>query len=72
MLLTKGFPLAVAIAAVLLVPNLVWEAGHGWTSVHFFLNPPPSGSDETRPQFIVNVLLLAAVAIPVVVAGARR
>ena len=44
---TWGFPLAVAIAAVLIVPNLVWEAGHGWTSVHFFLNPPPSGSDET-------------------------
>ena len=66
-----GLPLAVAIAAVLLVPNLVWEAGHGWTSVHWFLNPPPSGSDETRPQFIVNVILLAAVAFPVVVAGTR-
>ena len=64
-----GFPLAVAIAAALLVPNLVWEAGHGWTSVHWFLNPPPSGSDETRPQFIVNLILLAAVAFPVAVAG---
>jgi 4-amino-4-deoxy-L-arabinose transferase-like glycosyltransferase len=68
-LLTRGFPLAVAIAAVLLVPNLVWEAGHGWTSVHFFVNPPPSGSDETRPQFVVNLLLLAAIAVPVAVAG---
>ena len=66
---SSGFPLAVAIAAVLLVPNLVWEAGHGWTSVHWFLNPPPSGSDETRPQFIVNVVLLTAVAFPVAVAG---
>jgi Dolichyl-phosphate-mannose-protein mannosyltransferase len=64
-----GFPLAVAIAAVLLVPNLVWEAGHGWTSVHWFLNPPPSGSDETRPQFVVNVILLTGVAFPVAVAG---
>ena len=64
-----GFPLAVAIAAVLLVPNLVWEAGHGWTSVHWFLNPPPSGSDETRPQFIVNVVVLTLVAFPVAVAG---
>jgi Dolichyl-phosphate-mannose-protein mannosyltransferase len=66
---SSGFPLAVAIAAVLLVPNLVWEAGHGWTSVHWFLNPPPSGSDETRPQFIVNVVLLTGVAVPVAVAG---
>jgi hypothetical protein len=64
-----GFPLAVVIAAALLVPNLVWEAGHGWVSVHWFLNPPPSASDETRPQFIVNVILLTAVAFPVAVAG---
>jgi Dolichyl-phosphate-mannose-protein mannosyltransferase len=66
---SSGFPLAVAIAAVLLVPNLVWEATHGWTSVHWFLNPPPSASDETRPQFIVNVTLLTGVAFPVAVAG---
>jgi hypothetical protein len=64
-----GFPLAAAIAAALLVPNLVWEAGHGWTSVHWFLNPPPSGSDETRPQYVVNLILLTAVAFPVAVAG---
>jgi hypothetical protein len=66
---SSGFPLAAAIAAVLLVPNLVWEAGHGWTSVHWFLNPPPSASDETRPQFIVNTVLLTLVAFPVAVAG---
>ncbi len=39
LLRSSGFPLAVLIAAVLLVPNLVWEAGHGWTSVHWFLEP---------------------------------
>jgi hypothetical protein len=66
---SRGFPLAVALAAALLVPNLVWEAGHGWASVHFFLNPPPSASDETRPQFVVNVVLLTFVAFPVAVAG---
>ena len=65
----SGLAAAVAIAVVLLVPNLVWEAGHGWTSVHFFLNPPPSGSDETRLQFIVNLLLLTVVAVPVAIAG---
>ena len=66
---SSGFPLAAAIAAVLLVPNLIWEAGHGWTSVHWFLNPPPSGSDETRPQFVVNLFLLLVVAFPVAIAG---
>jgi 4-amino-4-deoxy-L-arabinose transferase-like glycosyltransferase len=69
LLQTWSFALAVAIVTVLVVPNLVWEAGHGWTSVHFFLNPPPSASDETRPQFIVNLLLLTAIAVPVAVAG---
>ena len=64
-----GFPLAVFIAAALLVPNLIWEAGNGWTSVHWFLNPPPSGSDETRPQYLVNLILLTSVAFPVAVAG---
>jgi hypothetical protein len=64
-----GFPLAAAITAVLLVPNLIWQAGHGWASVHFFVNPPPSGSDETRPQFIVNLLLITVVAVPVAIAG---
>jgi len=66
---TWSFPFAMAIAVALLVPNLVWQAGHDWTSVHWFLNPPPSGSDESRPQFIVNVILLTAVAFPVAVAG---
>ncbi len=64
-----GLAAAAAIAVALLVPNLVWEAGHGWTSVHFVLHPPPSGSDETRPQFVGNVLLTAGVALPVAVAG---
>jgi Dolichyl-phosphate-mannose-protein mannosyltransferase len=64
-----GFPLAIAIAALLTVPNLVWEAGHGWISVHWFLHPPPSGSDETRVEYIANVILLTQLAFPVAVAG---
>jgi len=67
---SRGFPLAVGIAALLLVPNLVWEAQHGWVSVHWFVNPPPSATDESRPQYIGNVLLLQhPVAVPVAAAG---
>jgi hypothetical protein len=70
MLGSPGFPLAVAIAVVLLLPNLVWEAGHGWTSLHFFLHPPPSATDESRPQYLADLLLLThLVAVPVAVAG---
>src|SRR5262249_40428247 len=66
-----GFLLGGAARGVPLFPHLLWggEAGHDWRSVPFFLNPPPSGSDETRPQFIGSLLLLTGVAIPVAVAG---
>jgi hypothetical protein len=65
-----GVARATAIAALLIVPNLVWEAQHAWVSVHFFVHPPGSATAETRPQFIVNVLLLVAVVgVPVVAAG---
>ena len=30
-------------------------------SVHWFLHPPPSGTDETRPQYVANVILLTHV-----------
>jgi len=67
---SRGFPLAVLVAAALVVPNLIWEAQHGWVSVHWFLNPPGSATDETRPQYVVNLLLLTHfVAVPVAAAG---
>ena len=38
--------------------------------MHFFVNPPPSGSDETRLQFVLNILLLVhPICVPVAVAG---
>jgi 4-amino-4-deoxy-L-arabinose transferase-like glycosyltransferase len=67
---STGFPLAAALAALLLLPNLVWEARHGWTSVHWFLHPPGSATDESRPQYVANLLLLThVVAVPVAGAG---
>ena len=70
LLRSTGFPLAAALAALLLVPNLVWEARHGWTSVHWFLNPPSSATDESRPQYVANLFLLThVVAVPVAGAG---
>jgi 4-amino-4-deoxy-L-arabinose transferase-like glycosyltransferase len=70
LLATRGFALAAGIAAALFLPNLIWEAAHGWVSVHWFLNPPPSATDESRPQFIGNLLIdTHPVAVPVAAAG---
>jgi 4-amino-4-deoxy-L-arabinose transferase-like glycosyltransferase len=63
---------ALGLAAALAVPNLVWEAEHGWISVHWFLHPGPSATSETRPQFLINMLLQTGlVAVPVAVLGAQ-
>ncbi len=70
LLRSRGFPLAIGIAAALLVPNLVWEARHGWASIDWFLHPAASATDESRPLYVANVLLLVhPVAVPVAVAG---
>jgi hypothetical protein len=67
---SAGFAVALALIGLLLVPTLLWEAAHGWTSVHFFLHPPPSATQESRPQYVANLLLLThPVAVPVAVAG---
>ncbi len=70
LLRSRGVLLAAAIAAVLFVPNLVWEAQHGWVSVHWFVNPPPSATDESRPGYVVDLLItMNLFAVPALVAG---
>jgi hypothetical protein len=62
--------LALALVLAIMVPNLVWEMHHNWISVRWFLHPPSSATDESRIQFVANILLLThIVAIPVAVAG---
>jgi 4-amino-4-deoxy-L-arabinose transferase-like glycosyltransferase len=68
----RGVALAAVIAFVVMVPNLLWQLDHNWASVRFFVNPPPSASDESRPQYIANVLLLSGlVSLPVAYAGIK-
>jgi hypothetical protein len=64
--------IAAAIATLLMIPNLLWQLDHGWASVHFFINPPSSATDESRPVYIANVLLLTGpLSLPVAYAGIR-
>jgi 4-amino-4-deoxy-L-arabinose transferase-like glycosyltransferase len=66
----RGLAVAAGIAALLVVPNLIWQASHDWASVRFFVDPPPSATDESRPEYVANVLLLTGlVTVPVAVAG---
>lgn len=68
----RGVLTAAAIAFVLMIPNLLWQLDHNWASVRFFVSPPPSATDESRPGFIGNVILLTGiVSFPAAVAGVR-
>src|SRR5205085_2375620 len=69
LLVSRGFLLALLVAGLLLLPNLLWEAGHGWVSVHWFLNPPPSATDESRPQYLADLLVFAALFLVVLPIG---
>ncbi|HUY40297.1 MAG TPA: glycosyltransferase family 39 protein [Candidatus Dormibacteraeota bacterium] len=47
-----GFPVAVAICAALVAPNLAWQASHGWPIVEVL-----RGDAEHRPPFQSGVAL---------------
>jgi hypothetical protein len=61
------------VATAMVLPNLVWQAGHDWASVDFIVHPPPSASDESRPEFVVNLFLLTGpAALALALAGTVR
>lgn len=55
----RGLWLAGGISLLVFLPNLWWQWRNGWPSVEFFLHPPPSATDESRAEFLLNFLLLA-------------
>jgi hypothetical protein len=65
--------IALGIALVLAAPNIVWEAQHHWETVRFLASSGPSATSETRPQFLLNLFIIAGPAlVPVWIAGFRR
>jgi 4-amino-4-deoxy-L-arabinose transferase-like glycosyltransferase len=69
-LLTRGPWLALAVAVVLSVPNLVWQARHGWPSVHFFSSQNTKTADDTPPgAFVAEQILFLGPVFLVVVVG---
>jgi 4-amino-4-deoxy-L-arabinose transferase-like glycosyltransferase len=69
----RGLLLAAAVAAVICLPNLIWQIGHDWASVDFIVHPPPSATDESRGEFMFDLFLLGGPAVlGLAVAGAVR
>ena len=70
----RGALLAGVIVMVAALPNLWWQARHGWPSVDFFTGRRGEVSDENPPiRFAAELLVLATpLALPVWVAGVRR
>ncbi|HLY49858.1 MAG TPA: glycosyltransferase family 39 protein, partial [Solirubrobacteraceae bacterium] len=68
--LASAWPwLGLAIAALLLAPNLVWQVQHGWPSASFFSTQnAKTASDTSRPAYLAEQLLFLGVAA--VIAGA--
>jgi hypothetical protein len=57
-LLTAGPWLALSVAMILIAPNLLWQASHGWVSVHFFSSQNAATAASTsRPAYVAEQLL---------------
>jgi hypothetical protein len=54
---------------VLFVPNLVWEAQHGWASLHFASSQNAKTADDTPPATYLGQQLFLGVDIVVAVVG---
>jgi Dolichyl-phosphate-mannose-protein mannosyltransferase len=65
---------ALAIAAVFVIPTVVWESRHGWPTLEFASNQnADTRADESRPEFLLNLLLRTGIlAAPLWIAGLVR
>lgn len=62
--------LGLAIALVLLVPNLVWQVQHGWPSVQFFSSQnAQTASGTSRPAYIAQEVLFLGATTGLAIAG---
>jgi hypothetical protein len=61
----------VAVAAVMLAPNLAWQATHGWPTLEFLRNHNAEMATENPPgRFLAEQLLLIGFAtVPLWTAG---
>ncbi len=70
-LASRWFWLGCAISAALFLPNLVWQASHGWPSIEFYRNADFYKNVPTPPTMVLAYQFLAMNpgATPVWIAG---
>jgi len=62
--------IALAIALILLLPNLIWQAQHGWPSIHFFSSQNTrTASDTSRPAYLAEQLLFLGSTTVIAIVG---
>jgi Dolichyl-phosphate-mannose-protein mannosyltransferase len=68
---SRGALVAAGIAIVLLVPNLIWQAQHGWVSLHFASSQRAATASDTPPPAYVGemLLFLGSAAVLAIVGG---
>jgi Dolichyl-phosphate-mannose-protein mannosyltransferase len=67
---TRGPWLAATIALLLLVPNLIWQAKHGWPSLQFASSQNAKAAEDTsRPDFLAEQILFLGSTFGVAVIG---
>ena len=67
LLATRGPWLALGVAVLVFLPNLVWQVQHGWPSVHFASSQNAKTAEDTsRAAYLVQGLLFLGIAGAVV------
>jgi hypothetical protein len=67
---SRGFWVAVGIAVLLTLPNLLWQVRHGWPSWHFASSQNSvTASDTSRPAYVADLILFVGGVLVVAVIG---
>ena len=68
---TKWPWLGIAIAALLITPNIVWQVQHGWPSLEFYRNAALNKNQPISPFQVLamQVLFMSPGTLPVTLAG---
>ena len=65
-----GLPIAIGLATLIFLPNLIWEAQHGWVSAHFASSQrAQTASDTPPPVYVGELLAFLGAAAPLAIVG---